>query len=227
MSFLQDFVSIFYPQVCLGCKQPLVKNERLLCLLCHANLPYTDFHKFPDNKIQRVFTGRFGFQKATAFLYFSKGGIVQSILHHLKYRNFPEAAILMGEIMGERLGRDGFFSEIDSLVPVPLHPNKQKKRGYNQSEMLCKGLESTAGIPVSTQNLTRTTFSQTQTRKSSFERWRNVEKIFSINKPKAYIDKHLLLVDDIITTGSTVEACAVELNAIENTKVSLLTLAHT
>ncbi len=226
ITYLQDFISIFYPKICLGCKQPLVKNEELLCLHCLLNLPQTNFHLLPDNKIQKIFTGRHHFHKATAFLYFAKGGIVQSILHHLKYKNYPEVGILIGKIMGTKLDEDGFFNDIDLLVPVPLHPNKQKKRGYNQSDMICHGLEKAVGIPISSQNLMRTAFSESQTRKSRFDRWLNVEKIFAIQKAEDFIEKHLLLVDDVVTTGSTVEACANKLIEIPGVKVSLLTLAH-
>jgi len=226
MIFLQDFISLFYPQICLGCKQPLVKNEKLLCLSCLLNLPQTNFHKLRDNKIEKIFTGRFPFQKATAFLYFAKGGIVQSILHHLKYKNFPEIGVMMGEITGRQLKKDNFFNDIDFLVPVPLHPNKKKKRGYNQSEVICQGIKKATGTKLSTDNLVRSTFSETQTRKSRFDRWLNVEKIFAVQNPENFTNKHILLIDDVVTTGSTVEACATKLSTIENIKVSLLTLAH-
>ncbi len=223
--FLHDLVDIIYPSACLGCRQPLVAQEETLCSYCLAELPKTNFHQIKENEVEKVFIGRCHLQKATSYLYFAKGGIVQSVMHQLKYKGKQEVGLFFGKMAGQELMNHGFFDDIDLLVPIPLHPAKLKKRGYNQSEVLACGLAEITGLAVETNNLVRVAHSETQTKKSRFARWLNVETIFEIQEPGIFNHKHVLLIDDVITTGATVEASATRIAAIPGTRVSLLTLA--
>ena len=136
--WLNDFMDVIYPTSCLGCDQPLVANEAHICLYCRSELPKTNLHKIPENEVLRIFNGRCLLQKASSYLYFSKGGIVQSLMHAFKYKGHTEIGSLLGQMAGKELGNDGFFQDIDFLVPVPLHPKKLAKRGYNQSEIFAQ-----------------------------------------------------------------------------------------
>lgn len=224
--YLRDLVDIIYPNACLGCRQPLVSQEEILCGQCLSELPKTNFHRIKDNEVEKVFIGRCHLKKATSYLYFSKGGIVQAFMHQLKYKGKKEVGSFFGRMIGQELKKDGFFDDLDYLLPIPLHPKKLAKRGYNQSGMLAAGMAETTGLPVLTDNLVRVAHSETQTKKSRFARWLNVESIFEIKDPTALRNRHLLLIDDVITTGATVEASATKLAAIPGVQVSLLTLAR-
>lgn len=224
---LNDFIDLFYPQLCFGCKRPLLKNENTLCFHCKFGLPFTDFHKIPENKIQRLFTGRIQIIKATAYLHFVKNGIVQSLLHYLKYRNKPKLGIYLGKKAAKDLGKDGFFEGIDFIIPIPLHPKKFKKRKYNQAEKIALGLSEGSEVKLETNLLLRSKHNETQTRKSRFNRWLNVETIFTLNlqEKKDFKNKHFLMVDDVITTGSTIEAAAILLEKELQAKISIFTIA--
>ncbi|MDZ7845306.1 MAG: phosphoribosyltransferase family protein [Owenweeksia sp.] len=224
-SHINDLINLLYPKECLGCQQPLLTGEELICTGCMTALPRTNFHRHADNEVSRNFTGRCRLEKATSYLYFAKTGLVQRLMHAFKYKGQAAIGSLMGRIMGRDLWRAGFLSGIDFLIPVPLHEQKIASRGYNQSEILAQGVSERSGIPVMTHNLVRQSFSETQTRKSRFARWQNVEHIFALQKPEEVENAHLMLVDDVITTGSTIEARATQLEAVTGTRVSLLTLA--
>ena len=171
-----------------------------------------------------MFWGRVHIQYATAFLFFQKGGQVQTMLHKLKYKNQKEIGIGIGKLIGLEL-KNTQLSEIDLIVPVPLHKSKYRKRGYNQSELIAIGLAESMGKPVETKILYRAIANPTQTRKHRYERWTNVEGIFAIKNSERIVNKHILLVDDIITTGATIEASASALLNIENVKVSIFAIA--
>ncbi len=218
-------VDVFYPEACAGCQQPLVKNENLLCTPCLAELPRTGYQRVADNPVLQLFYGRCKLEKAMAFLNFEKGGQVQRIMHSFKYRNRPEIGLRLATLLSLEVLPCGFFDNIDLLIPIPLHPKKLKSRGYNQSEVIARGVSEVSGIPLSGEHLLRQTHSQSQTRKSRFARWRNVESIFRLNRPDELRQRHLLLIDDVITTGSTVEASADKLLQVPGCRVSLLTLA--
>ncbi len=226
VSWLGDFIDVIYPSSCLGCQTPLVGNESHICTYCISELPKTDFHQIEDNVILRTFSGRCLLQKASSYLHFSKGGIVQALLHALKYKGRTEVGELLGTMAGSELYQDGFFDDIDFVVPIPLHPKKLKKRGYNQSEILASALSATSNINLNTDNLIRVEFTETQTRKSRFARWLNVETVFQVSHPKLFENKHILLVDDVVTTGSTVEGCVAQMERIPGIRISLFTLAY-
>jgi len=179
-----------------------------------------------DNTIERIFWGRFPLQKASSFLFFIKGGRVQNLMHEFKYRSKKEIGFYLGELFARELSKDNWLDEIDVIIPVPLHYKKQEIRGYNQSEEIAKGLNIQSSIPVETAVIKRIVASETQTKKSRFRRWENVSEIFQIDNPEKIEGKHILIVDDVITTGATLEACAQKLLTIEGVKISLASLAY-
>lgn len=225
LAWLDDLIDVIYPNACLGCQVPLVSHEELICLHCRINLPKTNFHLTADNSIQKIFTGRCLLERATSYLYFAKGGIVQSLLHALKYKGRIDVGEYLAGIAVQDLLNSKFLKDVDIIVPIPLHPKKLAKRGFNQSEIIAKALASASGIALDTENLHRAIFTETQTRKSRFGRWLNVEAVFQLKNPELFNHKHILLVDDVITTGSTVESCILKMVSVPEIKISLFTLA--
>lgn len=219
---LHDLAGLFYPQLCCGCDTPLVKGETHLCLHCLNDLPYTRFEQEQDNAMERIFTGRVDIAWAAGLLYFSKDTRVQQIIHHIKYKKRQDLAVWMGRQMGSALQQAA--KHADLLIPVPLHPEKEKRRGYNQSAELAKGIAESTGIALDTTTLSREQFTATQTRKSRISRWENVEGAFRVKDPSVIAGKHLLLVDDVVTTGSTLEACAHQLLQAGCASVAISTL---
>jgi ComF family protein len=174
----------------------------------------------------RQIRGRFSFEQAAAFVYFRKGNRVQNLMHQLKYNKRPDVGIRMGELYAYELKRLDSWKEADLIIPIPLHPHKQKKRGYNQSESIARGMASVLELPISTDHLVRIENTETQTRKSRYARYENLKDAFSIKNTSELVNKHILLVDDVMTTGATIEACSIQLLEIEGLKVSIGTLAY-
>lgn len=222
---LDDFLSLFYPTLCAGCQTALVRGEEVLCLECLADLPKTGFEKVRDNPVAQLFWGRAEISLATSFCSFDKGGVMQHLMHQLKYKGSSEVGEKLGQLLGIVLNKSAPYREIELLVPVPLHPKRQHKRGYNQSEVIGKGISQSMEIPLITGNLVRNRYSNTQTSKGRFERWENVKELFGVKHPELFEGKHLLLIDDVVTTGSTLEACAQVLLKIPGTRVSIATIA--
>jgi len=225
MSVLNDLLDLVFPLLCVGCSTPLVKGEEVLCLGCLADLPKTNFTNFTDNPVADIFIGRTTVVYGNAFCYFDKGGRVQNLLHQLKYKGRKEIGFRLGLLFGYDLIREKEFQEIDIIVPVPLHKRKQRKRGYNQSVEICKGISDAMNKPMIINNLVRTKHTATQTSKGRYDRWENVSGIFKVKNSTAFQGKHLLLVDDVITTGATLESCCEELLKIPGVKVSVAALA--
>ncbi len=222
---LDNLISFFYPRLCVGCGDVLQQHEKLLCIHCMLHLPETDYHTMHDNDLRLMFAGRVRVEEVAAFLYYKKGNRVQSILHHLKYKGDKEIGSLLGAHYGKKLREEARFRCIDCIVPIPLHPKKQRKRGYNQSEWIAMGLSEGLGKPCVDDVLIRTHYTDTQTRKSRFSRWENVKEVFAIQNTDKLKGKHILLCDDVLTTGATMEAAIHQLLTIEGTKVSVVTLA--
>ena len=222
---LSDFLNLFYPSLCKACGKPLLKNEQVICTHCHYHLPHTGYHTSPDNPVYKLFWGRTNILFAAAFLHFRKGGRVQQLLHQLKYNNCPEIGERLGQLYAFQLERQSCFAPIDVIIPVPLHKNKEKLRGYNQSELFASGLATGLGREVNTVSLLRETATETQTKKSRFARYLNTKEVFAVHEPGKIAGKHVLLVDDVVTTGSTLEACVNVLNRDNLCKVSVATIA--
>jgi len=221
---LSDFFSLVYPQICVVCGVNLFKQETVLCSKCNYNLPCTNFNDLQHNEVSRLFWGRIPIQYSTSYFYYIKGSQFQNILYNLKYEGKKYIGTEMGKIFGMKLIHTDFCS-IDVIHPVPLHIKKLKRRGYNQSEMIAKGIAEGLNKPLITDAIIRIAESDTQTVRSRYERWQNVKGIFKIVKKNKLSNKHILLVDDVVTTGSTLESCAIEMLDLDNTKVSIATLA--
>ncbi|MBX7226270.1 MAG: ComF family protein [Chitinophagales bacterium] len=224
--FVRDsLTAVFFPENCCGCGEGLMKNEAHLCLNCLHQLPYTNFENDVDNPANKLFHGRFPFAGGTSWLYFSKSGIVQSVLHELKYHQKPELGIWLGEKMGAHLSKWITEQQIDVVLPVPLHPKKERLRGYNQSGLLAESIAKTNHLRYSPNVLERKSFTDSQTKKSRIDRWENVADMFHLNDAQALQNKHVLLIDDVLTTGATIEACAIALKDVPEIKLSFATLA--
>lgn len=222
---ISDLVDLFFPKLCITCGERLISQENYLCMNCWHDLPVTNFHKNQNNKVAQLFWGRVKIENATSFFGYKKGSRYRELIHYIKYKGLKELGFETGRRFGLILAQTPEFSSIDIVVPVPLHKRKLKKRGFNQSDWIATGIAEALKKPVSTDNLFRRVFTSTQTKKNRFERFRNVEGIFAINNSVQFEEKHILLIDDVVTTGSTLEACAVELLKLRNTKVSIATLA--
>ncbi len=230
MSYLydlwDDFISLLFPRLCYGCGNHLLRNENLICTECYVVIPRTDYHTKADNPVAQLFWGRCMVEKAAAFSFYNRGSRIRSLIHNLKYKGVKEIGTELGRIYGTSLKSSGYMDGIDIIIPVPLHLSKLRKRGFNQSEIICMGISSVTDVPVNTTSVKRISVSDTQTKKSRYERWVNVEGIFRVTDPEALKGKHVLLVDDVITTGSTIESCVNEILKTDGTKVSVAALAY-
>ncbi|WP_299461495.1 ComF family protein [uncultured Microscilla sp.] len=231
-TWLADFFSLIFPNCCLGCEAPLTKGEKQLCTRCIYDLPQTNYHLHKDNVLSQRFWGRVPIEYALAYLKFSKGGKVQKILHELKYDNNQTVGEMVGSWYGQLLvdaalaKLDGKQEQIfDLILPIPLHKAKLRSRGYNQSDCFAKGLSVATDIPWHANVLRRNKATKTQTKKGRIDRWKNVDNIFEVLKPELVKDRHVLLVDDVVTTGATLEACANSLLKADTAKISVATIA--
>lgn len=223
---MQDFASLFYPPYCMGCHGPLVQGETWVCTSCLLQLPRPGYHLYRENPVYLRLAGRLPLTFAAAFLLFVRGGRVQQLLHALKYHHAPDLASFLGNVYGADLRQAGWHQHIDIIVPVPLHVDRLKKRGYNQSAAFADGLSRAMGIATDEHLLMRTKNTDTQTRKNRLMRWQNVEKAFVVLKPQDVKGKSVLLVDDVITTGATLEACGEAIMAAGARAVSVAGIAY-
>ncbi len=224
--YLTDFAALLFPRVCACCSRPLVQQESQICTDCLYHLPYTDFHLDPDNRAARELWGRLPAEGVTSLLHFSKSTRVQQLMHQLKYRNNPGVGRILGAQYGRILKQVSPFSAGELIIPVPLHRRKQRKRGYNQSEYIASGLATELEIPVCSGNLVRLSHNESQTGKNRFTRAENMEGRFAVRRPEELENKHVLLVDDVLTTGATLEACGTELRKVPGVTISIVTLAY-
>lgn len=224
--FITDFLELFFPKICIICGNKLVTQEKFLCLDCYHDIPRTNFQTDPDNKAAQLLWGRVRAENVFSFYYFRKGSKYQKLVHYIKYKGLRELGYEAGKWMGGAMSANASLTGFDIVVPVPLHPRKEKQRGYNQSEWIARGISDFLGKPIVTDNLIRMVYSSTQTRKHRFERWKNVENIFTVKNTQPFAGKHLLLVDDVLTTGSTLESCSAGLMKIPGVKISVATLAY-
>jgi ComF family protein len=220
-------VHLFFPEICPGCGGDLPKREQLICLKCQHSLPKTGFEQYANNPIEKIFWGRVTLSTASAHFYFSKHSPLQHILHQLKYGGKKAIGEYFGKSMGIAIGETGRFGKIDALLPLPLFASRQRVRGFNQATALCGGIADVLELPILEHAITRTSATETQTHKSRIGRWQNMEGKFQLQHENELEHKHVLLVDDVITTGATLDACAQELLKVKGICLSIAALAFT
>lgn len=229
MSYLYDFcddlLSLLFPRLCYACGNHLMRNENLICTECYILIPRTDYHLKENNPVEKLFWGRCRIEKAGAFSFYNRDSRIRKLIHTLKYKGVKEIGYELGKIYGESLKASDFIKGIDIILPVPLHPSKQRVRGFNQSVVISEGISCATDIPFESDLLKRGILTDTQTRRSRYDRWMNVEGIFRVADPACLTGKHVLLIDDVITTGATIESCANELLKINGVRVSVAALA--
>lgn len=223
--WVHSLYELFVPRTCAVCGSLLGEGEECICLKCNMDMPRTNFHLQKDNRVERLFWARIPLGRASSFFFYRKGSEYCNILFRLKYNGCREIGCVMGRYMAAELLPTGFFEGMDVIMPVPLHPEKKRARGYNQSELLAQGVSAVTGLPVDVTSLTRQKNVESQTRKSAYERWTNVEGIFRLEHPERFTGKHVLLIDDVLTTGATTTACADAFACVADVCISILTLA--
>lgn len=224
-NIISDTLHLFYPHTCTGCGSDTLHKENLLCINCINDLPHTNFAQHADNPVEKIFWGRIPINAAHSEFYFSKDALIQFLIHQLKYKGNKEMGIYLGELMGKSLLTSNRFLHIDAIVPLPLFADKERKRGYNQANIISQGITAIMNIPIVQNNVCRKRFTETQTKKHRTERWENVAESFIVTDPAALQGRHILLIDDVITTGATLEACAKAILSIEHVKISIATVA--
>lgn len=222
-----DFVELLFPHFCSTCESVLSGKEKVLCTKCLHALPVTNYHKEKRNPVEAVFFGRIPVENATSLLLFEKKGMVQKLIHNLKYRGQEEIGTFLGAWLGRELGEQENFRKIGMVIPVPLHKKKLKKRGFNQVEKFGQEIASALEIPYVDHLLLKKNASQTQTVKKRLARWGNIGETFVLEYPGELENVHVLLVDDLVTTGATLEACAEKLLQVKGVKISIATMAFT
>ena len=227
MNFLKNLFYLFYPSICSNCSEQLLQNENVICTFCRHDLPLTNFTSYTKNKVSAIFFGRVTIEKAYSLLLFRKEGITKNLIHDLKYRGNEGVGIFFGNWLGEILMKNKEFSTVDLIVPVPIHLKRKKIRGYNQVTKFGERLSTFLNIPFIEDVLVRQSSTKTQTLKARFERFNDLETKFLVNNTTQFKGKHLLIIDDVITTGATLEACARALLKTPDIKISILTMAYT
>ena len=226
--YAEGFVSIAYPEYCSACGGTVFRNEESVCGLCRNSLPKTNFHKFSDNPASKLFWGKCLIRSAAAYYYYKKSTDVQAMIHQMKYKGQKEVGNVVGNWYGQELGDSVLFQDVDLIIPVPLHPDKLKRRGYNQAENIGSGIAKALNVELDAKSLIRKTFTETQTKKRMFARSENVEDVF-VYQPTLQASKHILMVDDVLTTGATLSACINSIRTVtgDDVTISVAALAIT
>ncbi|MBR6438435.1 MAG: ComF family protein [Bacteroidales bacterium] len=225
MKLLKSLLNLLFPRVCAACGTLLLEGEDTVCTTCRFLLPKTGYELHPDNPLAQMFYGQMSFNAVTAEFFFSKTGKVQHLVHGLKYHGCRENGIFLGQEIGKSLLKAPNYQGIDFIIPVPLHPKKEKIRGYNQSHVIAEGISEIMNVPIAEKRLERSVFTATQTKKSRDERWENVKDIFELKNAEKLRNRHVLLVDDVLTTGATLMSAGKALMRVEGIKISVATVA--
>lgn len=222
-----DLLDLLFPRLCNSCETALLSSETVLCTGCLHTLPILQNHLQPDNETEKIFYGRIPIENATSLLLFEKKGITQKLIHNLKYKGDQEIGSFLGKWLGEELKNSKGYEKITAVIPVPLHKNKLKKRGYNQVEKFGREIAGALQVPYIDQVLLKKSASGTQTVKKRLARWGSIGETFVVEEPDSLVGAHILLVDDLVTTGATLEACSEKLLQIPGIKISIATMAVT
>lgn len=217
---------LFFPHTCAGCGSDILSAENFICTHCFADLPYTRFELHANNPVEKIFWGRLPLKAATSEFYFAKSSVIQQLIHQFKYKGNTDLGHFLGTVIGNSLLQTPRFNSIDAIIPLPLAIHKQQQRGYNQAHILCKGISEVMEIPVLDKCVIRQRYTDTQTKKHRIERWKNVEGSFVVIDKAVLKGKYILLVDDVVTTGATLEACGSQLLMVEGVALSVATLAY-
>lgn len=222
--YLSGIAALVFPEICRGCGEWPGIGRTELCRRCESELPRTWFEKVPGNPVEQIFWGRANVEFATSLFFYRKGEMLQQIIHRLKYKRDKNAGIYLGRLAGRVLLKEALSEKIDCILPVPLHHKKQRIRGYNQSQIIARGIHEITKHPVNSESIIRTVHSESQTRRGRYERWQNVEGIFKVLQPHLFQNKHVLILDDVITTGATIEALCAAFSNVSGVRISVLTI---
>jgi ComF family protein len=226
-NYIDDFLHLLFPHICIGCETDVLNEDDVLCAGCLNNLPETGFISIAGNIVEKIFYGRLPVEHAGSAFYFNKDSVIQRTIIQLKYKNNQQAGNFLGRLVGQQLAKSKRFDDVDIIIPMPLNEKKLFKRGYNQDTAIVSGITSVWRKPVIENAVERTLFTETQTHKDRIARWKTMDGVFEVTQPSALKNKHVLLVDDIITTGATFEACGEAILKVPDTKLSLVTVAYT
>lgn len=221
----ESLINLFFPKVCSGCRSFLLTNETIICTVCRHDIPLTNHHLNSENEAYKKFYGRIPIVHASALFYFYKKGIVQELIHNLKYKGHEEIGVILGEWYAEDLKNIESLATVDEIIPVPLHRRKLKERGYNQVTAFGKALSTSLNVAYNESLLIRNVYSKTQSKKNLLGRTEGIESIFDVSFTEKSHNKHFLLIDDVITTGATLEACSRALLKIPGAKISIVCMA--
>lgn len=225
VNILNNIVSAFFPAICLGCSSKLIHQEQHICTHCRHNLPFTSYHKHSENPVMNSFYGRIFLENATSLLHYKKNGMVQQLLHQLKYKGQQEVGTILGNMLGTDLKNEVSYQTITHIIPVPLHKKRLRKRGYNQVTTFGKQLSTHLEATYVDDVLIKVSNTKTQAFKKRAARWMTAQHSFEVENFEKLENAHILLIDDVITTGATLEACANALKKIPNIKISIATMS--
>lgn len=227
MKWISDFMDIIFPRCCMVCGKALAGRETDICINCLIDLPRTTPYE-PGNDLEKLFYGTLSIQRVASYINYAKESPYNNIIHYIKYKDRPETGTRIAAAAANELLERGFFEGIDVIVPLPLSKKKKRLRGYNQCDYIAKGISKITGIKIDKKSVVRNKSNETQTHKNREERWKNVENIFSVITPNTLANKHILLIDDVLTTGATISSCGnTILQTVPNAQISVFTLAHT
>lgn len=224
---LQDFSYLFFPHNCLGCGTDVLSRDAMLCLQCLNNLPVTGFIQKAGNPVEKIFYGRAQVQHAGAAFYFTKQSVIQNLVFALKYKGNKNAGLYLGKLLGQQIAESNRFNTVDAIVPLPLNIKRERQRGYNQAAIIAEGMQAACNWPILTKAVARKQYTQTQTHKGRVERWQSMQDVFEVADDEALKGKHILLVDDVVTTGASLEACAAPILLVPGATLSIATVAYT
>lgn len=218
------FIDTLFPRICPVCNNVLLSHEKHICTKCRIDIPITRYHMQEFNAMEQLFAGKTPIEKAVGYFFYEKGNPYSNILHNIKYRNNPQLGQYVAKLFAQELLSRDIFRDIDCIIPVPLHHRKKIQRGYNQSEYIAKGFSEVFDIPVHNNIIIAHKSHESQTNKGIYERWLNTQNIFSAQDTQVLENKHVLIVDDVVTTGATLLSAALTIASVPNIKISLATL---